>query len=285
MQEKWVLGIIQNRVTEDKARNIEKARNMIREAAAGGVKAAALPEMFNCPYDNKVFPVFAESYPGGETIQMLSEAAAANKIYVFGGSVPEKEGDCIYNTCFVFGPDGKLLARHRKLHLFDVDIKGKVKFKESDTLGAGNEVTVVNTSLGKIGVAICYDIRFPELARLMTLQGAVLMIVPAAFNMVSGPAHWELSVRMRAVDNQFYVAGIAPARDEDASYVAYGHSMAADPWGQVVGSLEEKEGLLTVDIDPQEITRVRSEFPLLKHRRQDLYEVKGGQTGSRDNYG
>ncbi|WP_418792015.1 carbon-nitrogen hydrolase family protein [Phosphitispora sp. TUW77] len=275
MQDKWILGIIQNRVTEEKARNINKARDMISEAAARGARAVALPEMFNCPYDNKAFPLFAESYPGGETIRMLSEAAAANKIYVFGGSIPEEEGDRIYNTCFVFGPDGTFLARHRKMHLFDVDIKGKLKFKESDALGAGNEITVVNTSLGKIGVGICYDIRFPELARLMSLQGAVLMILPAAFNMVSGPAHWELSVRMRAVDNQFYVAGIAPARDETASYVAYGHSVAADPWGQVIGALDEKEGLLMVEIDPKRIEQVRNEFPLLKHRRQDIYEVKG----------
>lgn len=275
MQDKWVLGIIQNMVSDDKDRNLIRAGDMIREAAAQGAKAVALPEMFNCPYDSKAFPLFAESYPEGETIRMLSEAAAANKIYVFGGSIPEKEDDHIYNTCFVFGPDGSLLARHRKIHLFDVDITGKLRFKESDTLGAGNEITVVNTSLGKIGVGICYDIRFPELARLMTLQGAVLMVVPAAFNMVSGPAHWELSIRMRAVDNQFYVAGIAPARNEAASYVAYGHSMAADPWGQVIGALEEKEGLLTVEIDSQKAEQVRREFPLLKHRRLDIYDVRG----------
>ena len=274
MPDKWVLGIVQNKVINNKKVNIDKAREMIGQAAGRGAVVAVLPEMFNCPYSSELFPGYAEQYPDGETITMLSETAKAKKIYVFGGSIPEKDGDLIYNTCFVFGPDGRLLARHRKAHLFDVELTAGLTFKESDTLGRGDSITVVDTSFGRIGVGICYDIRFPEMARAAALRGAVLYVVPAAFNMITGPAHWELTIRMRAVDNQLYVAGAAPARDPGTSYVAYGHSMVADPWGKVVQSLDEKEGVMIVEIDLAELEKIRNELPLLKHRRTDLYELK-----------
>jgi omega-amidase len=272
MDKNWLLGIVQNQVSVDKKTNIEKVREMIAETASKGAKVVALPEMFNCPYASDFFPKFAEEYPSGETLEMLAEVARTNQIYLFGGSIPEKEGDSIYNSCFVFGPDGKFIARHRKLHLFDVELSEGLTFKESDTLGRGNDITVVDTEYGKIGVEICYDIRFPELARELTLRGAVMMIVPAAFNMITGPVHWELTVRMRALDNQFYVAGIAPARDSQASYVAYGHSVVAGPWGNILQSMDEKEGIMIVEIDPKRIEKARNELPLLKHRRTDIYK-------------
>ncbi len=233
-----------------------------------------LPEMFNCPYSSELFAGFAEEYPAGETAAMLAETAKARKLYIFGGSIPERDGSQVYNSCLVFGPDGSLLARHRKVHLFDVEFDQGFSFRESDILGRGDRITVVDTAFGKIGVGICYDIRFPELARAMTLRGAILMVVPAAFNMITGPAHWELTLRMRAVDNQFYTAGAAPARNMEASYVAYGHSMVIDPWGQTVESLDEKEGIIVAVIDPARLEQVRRELPLLRHRRTDLYELR-----------
>jgi len=274
LSEKWLLGIIQNKVLENKQANIKRAREMTEEAARAGARVVVLPEMFNCPYSSKFFPSFAEEYPGGETMSMLSETARTEKIYLFGGSVPEKENGRIYNTCFVFGPDGQLLARHRKAHLYDVELSDGLCFRESDTLGRGDTITVVDTAFGKIGVGICYDIRFPEMVRAVSLRGATLMVIPAAFNMITGPAHWELTFRMRAIDNQIYMAGAAPARNEEASYVAYGHSIVTDPWGKVVGSLDEKEGILVTEIDLLRLQQVRKEFPLLKHRRTDLYELK-----------
>jgi predicted amidohydrolase len=132
----------------------------------------------------------------------------------------------------------------------------------------------VDTKYAKIGVAICYDIRFPEMVRLMTLKGAEVMVVPAAFNLITGPAHWEISMRVRALDNQIYVAAASPARNEQASYVAYGHSMAVDPWGAVLGSLDEKEGMIVTAIDPARLAEVRKELPLLQHRRTDMYGIK-----------
>lgn len=274
MKDKLILGIVQNRVEPDKSRNIQRAREMIEEVARAGAKVVALPEMFNCPYDNSYFPEFAEQYPSGSTLSMLAETAAAEKVYLFGGSIPEKENGRIYNTCFIFGPDGTLLAKHRKTHLFDVELNEGITFKESAVLSPGDGVTVVDTEYGKIAALICYDIRFPEMARAATLKGAVLLLVPAAFNMVSGPAHWAITMRMRAIDNQFFVAAAAPARNTEASYVAYGHSMVVDPWGKVIHELDEKEGKILVEIDLSRLTQVREEFPLLKHRRTDLYEMK-----------
>ncbi len=274
MKEQWFLGIIQNKVLSDKAANIDTAGKMILEAAERGANVVVLPEMFNCPYSSELFPAYAEQHPGGETTAMLSEIAASKGIYIFGGSIPEKDGKQVFNTCFIFGPDGNLLARHRKVHLFDVEFSAGLTFRESDTLGQGDTITVVDTPFGRIGVGICYDIRFPELARAVALRGAVLMVVPAAFNMITGPAHWEIIMRMRAVDNQFYVAGAAPARNEKASYIAYGHSMLVDPWGKTVQTLDEKEGIIVAEIDCQRLAQVRAELPLLKHRRTDLYELR-----------
>lgn len=271
MSDKWRVGIIQNKVLREKSVNINKAREMIIKVADCEADVVVLPEMFNCPYQGTLFSRFAEQYPDGPTINMLSETAAAKKIYIFGGSVPEREGDQIYNTCFVFGPDGGLLAKYRKAHLFDVTFANGLQFKESAYLGKGNDITVVKTEFGCIGVAICYDIRFPELARSMTLQGASLIVVPAAFNRITGPAHWELLMRMRAVDNQVYVVGAAPARNGRSQYVAYGHSMVVDPWGSIVQTLDEKEGIMVTEIDPKRIAQVRNELPLLKHRRPEMY--------------
>jgi len=252
--------------------NIKKAEEMIKEAAKKGAQVIALPEMFNCPYNNSYFREYSEKYPVGETLQMLSREARENKVYIIGGSIPEiDEAGKIYNTSYIFDRKGNLIGKHRKVHLFDIDIKNKITFKESDVLTQGNEVTTFDTEWGKFGVMICYDIRFPEFTRLMALKGVKAVFVPAAFNMTTGPAHWELAFRCRALDNQIYMFGISPARDEKSSYVAYGNSIAVNSWGQVIGRLEEKEDTLLLEVDLDDIYKVRESLPLLKHRRTDLY--------------
>ena len=266
------IAVCQMKVFDDKDKNISHALDMIDEAANNGAQIIVLPEMFNCPYENSYFPVFAEEYPG-KTTEALKNAAKKNSIYLVGGSIPESENGNIYNTSFIFDRNGELIGKHQKMHLFDIDVEGGVSFKESDTLSAGNKVTVVDTEFGKIGVAICYDIRFPELSRLMALEGAELIILPAAFNMTTGPTHWELSIRMRALDNQVYFVGAAPARDESASYVTFGNSRVADPWGNIIATADEKECIIYADIDKSYTEKARNELPLLKHRRTDLYSV------------
>lgn len=274
MKSKFKIGVCQMPVVKSKEQNISKARSMIKEAAAGGCSLVILPEMFNCPYNSSLFPEYAESYPEGSTLKMLSAAASEEKIYLVGGSIPEREENIIYNTSFVFGPRGELLAKHQKVHLFDVDLPDGLSFHESRTLGAGKNITVVKTDLCTLGVAVCYDIRFPELIRLMALMGAEIVILPAAFNMNTGPAHWELLLRTRAVDNQVFIAGASSARDTEASYVSYGNSLIADPWGKIIAQAGEKEMILYGDIDLQVLKETREALPLLKHRRTDLYELR-----------
>ncbi|HHW44026.1 MAG TPA: carbon-nitrogen hydrolase family protein [Desulfotomaculum sp.] len=274
MDRKFKVAVCQLKVVEEKVRNLSRAREMIGRAAGEGAALVVLPEMFNCPYVARFFPGYAESYPEGESIQMLARAAREEGVYLVGGSLPEKDGERIYNTSFIFAPDGTMLGRHRKMHLFDVDLPGGLRVRESSTLGTGNRVTVVSTSLCPLGVAICYDVRFPELMRLMVLNGARVVVIPAAFNMTTGPAHWDLLFRMRAIDNQAYFIGASPARDPMASYVAYGHSLVVDPWGNVVDRAGEGEEILCVEIDLDLVEQVRGELPLLRHRRTDVYALE-----------
>ena len=252
--------------------NLKKAVEKIDEAASKGAQLIVLPEMFSCPYKASNFPIFAQK-DGEKNWTTLSEAAKKNKVYLVAGSMPEREGEKIYNTSYAFDRDGKQIAKHRKMHLFNCDIPGGAFFHESETLTAGNEVTVFDTEYGKIGLMICFDIRFPELSRLMTDRGAKLIIVPAAFNMTSGPNWWDIMFRTRAADNQIFMAGCSPARDEKASYVAWGHSLVVDPFGKILSQLDEKENILYQDIDLSETEKFRQQFKVLKSRRLDIYQL------------
>lgn len=266
------IALIQMPVVPSKEENLCKAREMAETAKAKGADALVLPEMFCCPYQNRYFREYAEE-ERGKIWHCLSEIARDLQVLLIGGSMPEKCGDAIYNTCYVFDETGKQIARHRKVHLFDVDIQGGQHFRESDTFTPGNEITVFDSAFGRFGVMICFDIRFPELSRLMMLKGAQAVFVPAAFNMTTGPAHWELSFRQRALDNQFFMAGCAPARDASASYVSYANSIVTGPWGNVLERAGEREEILLAELDFSESERVRAQLPLIPARRTDLYAV------------
>lgn len=266
-------ALIQMMVSADKAHNLETACRKLREAAAAGADFAVLPEMFCCPYQNDCFRPYGEEL-GGPIQQALSALAAELGIYIIGGSLPELEGDRVYNTSFVYGRDGRQLARHRKAHLFDIDVAGGQRFKESDTLSPGSEITTFQTEFGVMGLCICFDFRFEELARRMCLRGARCIFVPAAFNMTTGPAHWELLFRQRAVDNQCFTIGVSPARDETAGYVAYGNSIAVGPWGDVLCRAGAEEAILYADLDLARLEAVRQQLPILSARRTDLYAVE-----------
>ncbi len=271
---KFKLALIQMNVAETSEENLKNAVQKITEAALQGADIVVLPEMFSCPYKASNFPVFAQK-DGEQNWKLLSETAAKNKIYLVAGSMPERDsqnGEKIYNTSYVFDREGKQIAKHRKMHLFDCDIPS-VNFHESDTLSAGNEVTVFDTEFGKIGLMICFDIRFPELARLMTDRGAKMIIVPAAFNMTSGPNWWEIMFRTRAADNQLVMAGCSPARNEKAGYVAWGHSIVVDSFGKILNQLDEKEAALYQEIDLAEVETLRQQYKILKSRRLDIYKL------------
>ncbi|XP_009759045.1 omega-amidase, chloroplastic [Nicotiana tabacum] len=281
---KFKIGLCQLAVTSDKERNIIHARTAIEEAAEKGAKLVVLPEIWNSPYSNDSFPIYAEDIDAGSdaspSTAMLSEVARLLKITIVGGSIPERSGDKLYNTCCIFDADGKLKAKHRKIHLFDIDIPGKITFKESKMLTAGETPTVVDTEIGRIGIGICYDIRFQELAMLYAARGAHLICYPGAFNMTTGPLHWELLQRARAVDNQLYVATCSPARDAGAGYVAWGHSTLVGPFGEVLATTEHDEAIIISEIDYSQIEQRRTNLPLEKQRRGDLYQLVDVQRSS-----
>lgn len=264
---------IQMPVTADKARNIEMMRERVRRAAREGAHLIVLPEMWNCPYTNDCFAAYAEPAEGDAWCALRDMAREAG-VYVVGGSIPERDGECVYNTSFVFAPDGSQLARHRKMHLFDIDVVGGQRFFESETFTAGREVTTFDTPYGVFGLCICFDLRFPELARCMALRGARAIVTPAAFNMTTGPAHWELMFRQRAVDNQLFTVGAAPARDEGGVYVSYANSIVCSPWGTVLARAGAGDEVLLCDVDLEENERVRAQLPLLSARRTDVYELR-----------
>lgn len=265
-------ALIQMPVTTDKEANLSRACKDLREAKARGADIGVLPEMFCCPYDNSCFRAYGEE-EGGPAQRTLSALAAELGMYIVAGSLPELEEGRVYNTSYVYDRHGLQLARHRKAHLFDIDVKGGQRFRESDVLSPGNEITTFETEFGTMGLCICFDLRFEELARCMCLRGANCLFVPAAFNMTTGPAHWELLFRQRAVDNQCFTVGVSPARDERASYIAYGNSIAADPWGTVLCRAGAGAEILYADLDLSRLESVREQLPVLSARREDLYTL------------
>jgi omega-amidase len=276
------LALIQLACTADKAHNLSHARSKVLEAAqkhdAGIV---VLPECFNSPYGTKYFPNYAETLlPSPPTedqspsFHALSKMAAEAKVYLIGGSIPELEPESkkLYNTSLTFSPSGELLATHRKVHLFDIDIPGKITFRESDVLSPGNNITILDLpEYGKIGIAICYDVRFPELATIAARKGAFLLLYPGAFNTTTGPLHWELLARSRAIDNETYVGLCSPARDTKADYHAWGHSMIVDPNAQILDQLDENEGIIVAELTGEKIEEVRKGIPVYTQRRFDVY--------------
>ena len=261
---KFLAALLQMSVQKDVSVNLKTAEEMVRSAAEDHADIVVLPEMFCCLYTRKAFVANREP-KGGRIYCALQRMARENHVYLIGGSMPEEEDGKIYNTCFIFDREGNQIGRHRKVHLFDINVKGGQYFKESDTFSPGDSYTVFDTEFGKMGVEICFDIRFQELARITAQAGARVIFFPAAFNMTTGPAHWEILFRARALDNQIFTCGCAPARDEAGLYVSYGNSIMVSPWGEVIGRLTEKPGMLLHEIDLDLVDSVREQIPVVGH--------------------
>jgi predicted amidohydrolase len=273
VNKKVSVAICQMKVVADKDKNLQKAGEMIQASADKGADLVVLPEIFNGPYDSRLFSSFAEPFPG-KTTKFISNCALLNQVYIVGGSIAEKdESGKIFNTCYSFNKTGVLTGKYRKNHLFDIDIPGKIKFQESASLTPGNSITVINFEGISVGIMICYDVRFPELARAIALEGAEIIIIPAAFNTTTGPVHWETTMRSRAIDNQLFVIAASPARNPEASYQAWGHSMVVNPWGTIISEADRDEEIIFAELDLSEVDKVREELPLLKHRRLDIYKL------------
>ncbi|KAJ4760722.1 Omega-amidase NIT2 [Rhynchospora pubera] len=270
------IALCQMLVSPIKENNISHARSLIRGAVEKGAKLVVLPEMWCCPYSMKTLRDHAEDIEAksSPSISMLSEAAAYHKITIVGGSIPERSGGKLFNTCCVLGPDGEIKAKHRKLHLFDMDLPGE-SFRESDTFAYGDGPTIVDTEVGKIGIGICHDIRFPELSILYRLRGAHLICFPGAFNMSTGELLWELMQRSRAVDNQLFVAACSPARDPDVNsdYMIWGHSSLVGPFGEIIATTGHEEDVVIGEIDYSILQTRRENLPLEKQKRGDIYQL------------
>lgn len=263
------LALCQIRTELDREETMNKAERMIREAAANGADFTVLPEMFSCPYSRKYFRSFA-AVGHESTVAILSALAKELGIYIVGGSVPESADGKLYNTCFIFDREGRQIARHRKVHMFDND---SLNVHESHTFSPGSEITVFDTEFGKIGCAVCFDVRFPELFRAMAMRGAKLVFLPAQFNTMTGPASWELLLRSRATDNQLFIVGAEAARYDGFSYECWGHSMVADPFGAKIAECDETEQILYVDVDLSKTEAAREQFPVFPLLRRDIYKV------------
>ncbi len=280
---KLKLALCQMSVTASIQDNIKNAAKHLGDAAENGCKIAILPECWNCPYDTKCFPEYADTLPEtsdepptaiqSASLQMLLDKSKETGMLIIGGSIPERCEGKLYNTSLTVRPDGVLLAKHRKVHLFDVSVPGGIQFRESDALSAGNSITTFSYGGVSFGVGICYDMRFPELSMLAARAGAQVLVFPGAFNMTTGPAHWELLLRSRAVDNQLFVAACSPARS-DSGYTAWGHSSIVDPWGTVIATTDEKEGNVYAELDLNQLETVRNAIPTGTQRRGDIYELR-----------
>jgi nitrilase len=263
------VALIQTNPQDDKAAILEQARRLIEQAVAEErPDFVALPELFPLMSPEvALMQAAAEPVPGGEAYGMLQELAARHGIVLHGGSIFERDGDDVYNTTVVFDRDGSELARYRKLHLFDIVTPDGKEYRESATFTRGVR-TVCFDALGtRFGLSICYDVRFSELYLELAKDGAKVIMVPAAFTLQTGKDHWEVLLRARAIEAQAYV--LAPAqwgRYGGGRHACYGHSLVADPWGQVIAKAQDKVGYVAARLDLEEVERVRARMPCAQHR-------------------
>jgi len=262
----WKIGLCQIKVTLNKGQNLDNAEAMIVQAKRRGAQMAILPEMFTCPFEPRLFKEFAEPLGTGPTCKKMGALAKRLKIFIVAGSFPERSGRKIFNTSPVFSPAGRLIARHRKIHLFDAALK-KISITESKTLSPGGQATVFSTPFGKFGLIICFDLRFPSLFKIMRPRRLVGVIAPAAFTVPTGRAHWDSLLKIRAVDNQIYLAAVSPARNTTAPFPVYGFSRAVDPWGKTVAGTRTRSSLVMAVLSAARIREGRGRLPLLRERR------------------
>jgi len=266
------IGMCQPRLGYVIEANIDKALSLIDEAAGQGADIAVLPEMFSSPYEPK--SLISAAPLTQSALTRLSEAARRHTMYIVAGSLPYMaSGLKPLNRAYVFDPEGRMIHSHDKLHLFDCAPPGGPVVKESETVMPGSNLGTFDTPWGLAAVLVCYDIRFTPLIQILIDRGVRLLFVPAQFSLSTGKAHWEMLVRMRALEIQGIVVGVQPARNPALAYVPYGHSLAAGPWGDVLRDAGTEETVSMVMVDMEECARIRSVFPLIEHRRMDLYRT------------
>ena len=263
------VALCQTNSGEDLAANEREVFALLEEAASGGADLAALPEVWPCQGSAPQVRAAAEPILGSRT-ERLSEFASRHGMWVHGGSVLELDGERVFNTSVLFDRAGELVASYRKIHLFDADPPNAVPSRESSVFGAGDQVVTAETEFGRAGLSVCYDLRFPELYRMLATRGSTLLFVPAAFRYETGVDHWEVLLRARAIEDQAFVVAAAQWGTwgpEDRQRRNYGHSLVADPWGRVVAEAPDGVGVTFAELDLGEVGHVREILPSLRHRR------------------
>ena len=302
MSQLWPVALVQFQVSPEPQVNRQQVRHWLEQAmtqagTTSSPKMLMLPEVWNSPYQAERFAEFAEPIPElgadlrdgpSDSLKVVADFAVSHGVSVIAGSIPECSSDGrIFNTATVISPAGCLLAKHRKMHLFDVDIPGGIHFHESDSLTAGDQFTVLSgvgdplassaATPPNLGLQICYDIRFPELALLMQQQLSCDVIAcPAGFSTTTGPLHWHLVMRARAVDTQCFVLACCSARppQDSGDYPSYGHSLVVDPWGHIVAEAGIGEEVVHAELDLDQITAARAAIPTSLQRRGDVYRLE-----------
>jgi predicted amidohydrolase len=257
----------------DVAQNVERAVALVNEAADQGASYIQVPEYFNYLGPSQGFAQVAETIPGPTTARM-ADIASARAVTLHLGSLlePSPESGKFYNTSVVIDATGHIVATYRKIHLFDVDVPGAVTPHESDVIEPGRELIMVNLSGLHLGLSICFDVRFPELYRELALSGAEVLAIPAAFNAVTGRAHWEILVRSRAIENHAFVIAAAQVGTTDEGIATYGHSLIVDPWGEILAeSTSNGPDVITAVLDLEQVAKRRQQIAVLDFRRPDLY--------------
>jgi predicted amidohydrolase len=266
------LSCVQLTSRRDKAANLETAERLVARAAAGGAEIVVLPEKWNGIGSAEVLHALAEPLDGGESVEAMARWSRALGITLVGGSITERRDghEKLSNTCVVFGPDGDVAAVYRKIHLFDVEVGGHV-YRESEAEEPGEEPVVAEGDDWPIGLSVCYDLRFPELYRILALEGARLVTVPANFTLFTGKDHWHPLLRARAIENQLYVAAAAQVGETVPGRPSYGRSLVVDPWGIVLAQAPDGEAVITAELDATRLEEVRAKLPSLASRQPTAY--------------
>lgn len=273
---KFLMSMIQNRVFSSQSATLSRVSDLIDQTVKlYNPQIIVLPELFSIQISLDNIVKYSEEKENSMSLKMLSQKSKEHSIYLVGGSIALREEGKIYNASFSFNPIGEIIAEHRKVHLFDIDIPGKVTFKESEKLSFGKQFTTFDTPFARFGIGICYDLRFPEYLSILKSEYKIdCMIYPSAFTKYTGELHWDLLGRSRALDNNVWVGLCSPARDENSGFPpVYGHSMIINPYGKVVAMSGHEENIINCEIDLNVNDEISNQIPTWKQKRYDMYET------------
>jgi len=266
------IGLAQMNTGNDKAANIASAEKLIDNLASSGAQLVVLPEYFNFIGPEEFWRENSEELAASPSLERMRKKAVEHSVYLHCGSIMEKKGNNVHNTSVVFDPNGDIVATYRKIHLFDVEVPGGRRYLESDIITPGHGLAVFRVGEIIFGLATCYDLRFPELFRALSARGVHVILLPAAFTMMTGKDHWQLLLRARAVENLCYVAAADQYGSCPPNHMSYGRSMVVDPWGVVVAQAGDGIMAITADVDMLRLAEIRKSFPCLDHIRRDMFE-------------